>query len=254
MDPQELGRGRVWRVRARQLAAAGALLVLASLAGAPEAPEWLRALAPLPRLGGELSVGVVLVALAVAASHPESRFRQRITAALGAAALLTAVLGFLRHLEAPASGLGHVHLAGRHSGAGLVELLAPAHSGLIALMLAAPAAALIGWPGRTAARLSQSLAGAGFLVATLALMAWLYGVPTASAALGPHGLHPLSALAFLLLSAAVLAAQPEREWMAIASSDSAGGVLIRLLLPAVCATTPLIGWLLLLGYRFLQKR
>jgi PAS domain-containing protein len=55
--------------------------------------------------------------------------------------------------------------------------------------------------------------------------------------------------AFVVLAIAVLCARPDRGPMAVVTSESAGGVVARRLLPAAVGLPVLLGWLRLMGER-----
>jgi PAS domain S-box-containing protein len=85
------------------------------------------------------------------------------------------------------------------------------------------------------------------MISFLALMGYLYGVKSL------QGIGPYSSMAFhtvvtfLVLSAGILAARPERGWVSLLSGDSAGSVMGRRLLPAAILVPPLLGWLRTVG-------
>ena len=110
--------------------------------------------------------------------------------------------------------------------------------GLALLLLDAPRGALAQFP-----------AGAAGLVSLIAIIGYAYDV-SALYRFGPYttvAIHTASA--FVVLSAGLLAARPERGFMALVTSRQPGGVLARrMLLPAV--VIPLVvGWFRLQGER-----
>jgi PAS domain S-box-containing protein len=98
-------------------------------------------------------------------------------------------------------------------------------------------------------RPAQWLALVVSLIALLAVIGYLYGVGklTGFAAYIPMALN--TATAFLMLSAGLFLARPDRGLMAIATSDTMSGVLVRRLLPAIILIPALLGWLRLAGQR-----
>ena len=86
---------------------------------------------------------------------------------------------------------------------------------------------------------ASSLALTGYVFGTAAL----YGI----AAFIPMALH--TAFVFVLLSLGLLCARPERGLAAMLTSDSAGGIVARRLLPAALGIPLLAGWLRLEGER-----
>ncbi|MBI3301003.1 MAG: PAS domain S-box protein [Deltaproteobacteria bacterium] len=87
------------------------------------------------------------------------------------------------------------------------------------------------------------------LISFLALIGYAYDIQA------PYGVAPYSsmalhtALTFTVLSVGVLGARPDRGLMTILTSDSAGGVIARRLLPAVIGDSVALGWLTLAGQR-----
>lgn len=77
----------------------------------------------------------------------------------------------------------------------------------------------------------------------LALMGYAYGVKSfyGIGAYIPMALH--TAAAFLVVSIGVLCARPDRGLMAVVSSKSSGGMMIRRLLPAVLIIPAALGWI-----------
>jgi PAS domain S-box-containing protein len=93
-------------------------------------------------------------------------------------------------------------------------------------------------------RPSEWLALAAVLIGFLALLARLFHVQEASG-LGSSSssMPPLSAATLVFASASILTARPNQGIMAIVTSNSAGGVMARRLLPACMLIPPLLGWL-----------
>ncbi len=91
-------------------------------------------------------------------------------------------------------------------------------------------------------RMSQVLALGAAILAFFPLVGYLFEVATFTR-LGP-GVHPMAlstALAFLILASGLLAARPERGFMALLSSEGLGGRILRSLLPVVLLTPVLLG-------------
>jgi phosphoserine phosphatase RsbU/P len=96
-------------------------------------------------------------------------------------------------------------------------------------------------------RPAQLLALTAAIIAALAFMGYAYSVVLLSrvASYIPMALH--TAVGFLMLSAAILCARPEKGVMAVVVSTAHGGRIFRRLLPAAVATIFVIGWLQLMG-------
>jgi PAS domain S-box-containing protein len=99
-----------------------------------------------------------------------------------------------------------------------------------------------GWP-------SVWLAMAGFLIPLLALVGYVFGVPSFFAFSAFTGMAVHTALTFLLLFAGILLTRPEHGFTNTLFSCTAAGTLMRRLLPAAILVPFTLGWLRLLGQR-----
>ncbi|MDF0554114.1 ATP-binding protein [Kamptonema sp. UHCC 0994] len=93
--------------------------------------------------------------------------------------------------------------------------------------------------------LTQGLSLAGFLIALLGFLGYIYGNSSLYRAGSYTAMAIHTASGFLLLSLGILLACPERGLMAIITSKNAGGIVARQLLPAVIILPPVIGKLIL---------
>jgi signal transduction histidine kinase/DNA-binding response OmpR family regulator len=91
---------------------------------------------------------------------------------------------------------------------------------------------------------SQYLAMAVVVLSVLAFAGYLYGVANLY---GNTSYIPIASMTFLVLSAGVLCARPERGLMAIVTSRNMGGVVARRLLPAAILVPLVLGWFRLRG-------
>jgi PAS domain S-box-containing protein len=98
-------------------------------------------------------------------------------------------------------------------------------------------------------RPAQWLAVLSGLTSVFAVIGYAYGVQYlyGIASYIPMALN--TALAFCLLNLGILCARPDRGLMAIVTSQSAGGVMVRRLLPAALGIPALLGWLRVVGER-----
>ena len=96
---------------------------------------------------------------------------------------------------------------------------------------------------------NMSLVIAVFVISMLALIGYIYGVSSLYqiGAYSSMALH--TALSFILLSIAILFARPERGLMQTILADTAGGNILRRLLPVVLVGPILLGWIRLWGQR-----
>ena len=97
---------------------------------------------------------------------------------------------------------------------------------------------------RLVRRLSQYAALAVLVLSVLAFAGYLYGVANLY---GNTSYIPIAALTFVVLSAGVVCARPERGLMAVVTSRTLGGVVARRLLPAAILVPLVLGWLRLRG-------
>ena len=90
---------------------------------------------------------------------------------------------------------------------------------------------------------AQFLTAVAAMSSLLALMGYAYGVQSfyGIGSYVPMALH--TAATFLIVSIGVLCARPSRGIMAVFSSFTSGGVMIRRLLPAVLIVPAALGWL-----------
>jgi signal transduction histidine kinase/DNA-binding response OmpR family regulator len=94
---------------------------------------------------------------------------------------------------------------------------------------------------------AQLLAFASAFIALLAMIGYAY---SALALAGLEQFIPMAlntALALTLLVAGILCARPDQGVMAVVTSEGAGGVMARRLLPAVIIIPAVVGWVRLLG-------
>ncbi len=100
---------------------------------------------------------------------------------------------------------------------------------------------------RRSYRLAHLLILVSLAASLLAIVGYAYGVTSfyGVASFIPMALH--TALTFVVLSVGLLCVRPDRGLMAIVTSDSAGGVVVRRLLPAAILIQVALGWLRLAG-------
>lgn len=103
--------------------------------------------------------------------------------------------------------------------------------------------------GRRAYWAAQGLAAIAFLVAYLGLIGYAYAIPLFYSVGSYTGMAIHTAISFVLLSLGILGACPNWGGMATVTSNLAGGIVARRLLPWVLFVPPLLGGLILWGYR-----
>jgi PAS domain S-box-containing protein len=98
---------------------------------------------------------------------------------------------------------------------------------------------------RRGSRPAQFLALTVAVICLLTVLSYGYGIGV------PHYLNPgmgaHTSVCFILLSAGILSAYPDRGLMAVATSRSAGGFMFRRLALAVIGVPSILGWLIVAG-------
>ncbi|MBW4678838.1 MAG: PAS domain S-box protein [Microcoleus vaginatus WJT46-NPBG5] len=95
----------------------------------------------------------------------------------------------------------------------------------------------------------QILSLIALLVALLGLLGYVYQVKTLYGVGSYTQMAVHAAFGFILLSLGILFARPDRGLMVVGTANNAGGLMARQLSPAVIAVPPILGWLILNGYR-----
>lgn len=95
--------------------------------------------------------------------------------------------------------------------------------------------------------LAQLVALGVGLLALLGLVGYLYDVNSLASFFSYSALALHSAVLSLVLAVGILALRADRGWVRILTSENAGGVLARRLVPAVILVPIVLGWLRLLG-------
>ena len=83
------------------------------------------------------------------------------------------------------------------------------------------------------------------IISVLALMGYIYEVPSLYQFFSYSSMAMHTALTFSIMSAGILFARPDQGLMKLFSSDKIGGVMVRRLVPGAIALPILLGWLLL---------
>ena len=96
---------------------------------------------------------------------------------------------------------------------------------------------------------SQYLVAVVLSISALALVGYMYDVQ-ALYRLAPYSSMALNtATAFLLYSLGLLCVRPEYGWMRLISTKTAGGTILRRLLPSILGVPLVLGWIILAGDR-----
>jgi signal transduction histidine kinase len=121
------------------------------------------------------------------------------------------------------------------------------HTAIDLLLIAA--ALLLSHRSGRAYRLAQGLALTAALIASLALVGYIYDVAFLYSISTHTGMALHTALIFIALSLGILFFHPEQQLMSFILSDTAGGMMVRRLLPASIAIPIVAGGMILLGAR-----
>ncbi|MEG4107192.1 PAS domain S-box protein [Microcoleus sp. S13_C5] len=95
----------------------------------------------------------------------------------------------------------------------------------------------------------QILSCSAFLIAFMGLIGYFYDKALFYQIGNNTGMALHTSAAFMLLSFAILFASPERGLIAVMTSDRAGGIMARRLLPRAIIIPPLVGYFILFGER-----
>jgi len=98
-------------------------------------------------------------------------------------------------------------------------------------------------------RFAQGLALIAALIAALALVGYIYDVAFLYSISSHTGMALHTALIFIALSLGILFIHPEQQLMSFVFSDTAGGMMVRRLLPASIAIPIVAGGLIIFGAR-----
>ncbi len=108
---------------------------------------------------------------------------------------------------------------------------------------------LLDWEPRPRSRPAQFIVLVPITIALTSLLGYAYGVGELYGVTGYKPMSLPSAIVFLVLGVGTFCARPGRGFVSVITSDDAGGVLARRLLPAAILIPTLLGWLRLLGQR-----
>ena len=98
-------------------------------------------------------------------------------------------------------------------------------------------------------RVAQNLALTAALIASMALIGYIYDVAFLYSISSHTGMALHTALIFIALSVGILFVHPEQQLMSFILSDTAGGLMLRHLLPATIVIPIIAGGLIILGAR-----
>ena len=117
------------------------------------------------------------------------------------------------------------------------------------LVLLGLALLMLDSPRRAVAAVVETLVVAASVLALLALVGYVYGVRKFYGLPAFNPMSPYTGGTFLILSTGTLLSRPGRGLVALVSSDTPGGAMMRRLLPAAVFVPVLLGWWNLAGQR-----
>ncbi|HEY0701281.1 MAG TPA: ATP-binding protein [Candidatus Acidoferrales bacterium] len=103
--------------------------------------------------------------------------------------------------------------------------------------------------GRPARRVSEFLAFAAGSVSIVAATGYAYGTQPFNGYVLYHSMSFPTSVCFVILVVALLAARPNRGWVAVCLGSGTGALVARRLAPLAIATPIALGWLRILGQR-----
>ena len=200
---------------------------------------------------GFLLTGVALLCIARPGAGPATAraWRQRVSFGCAAPVALLGMLTLAEEFFQWNAGLDQWLFRDREGALGTV---APGRmSPVTALCFLLVAGALLSAQAaaRTLRRAGRILAGSVGILGMLSLAGYLYGADKLHSLPGFSSMAVHTALGFLLLSAGVIIAFPERGFMTTAASATLGGLLARRLLPVAVLVPVVLGALQLAGQR-----
>ena len=98
-------------------------------------------------------------------------------------------------------------------------------------------------------RVAQGMALTAAVIASMALIGYIYEVTFLYSISAQTGMALHTALLFIALSLGILFIHPKQQLMSFILSDTAGGIMVRRLLPATIAIPIIAGGLIILGAR-----
>lgn len=195
---------------------------------------------------------VMSVALWLLASTPVSRWRRQVGNTLAGFCILLGSLTMLEYLFPVDFGIDNIlNLSTPNDGSTIQGRMA--FYTAINFAIKGMALVWIDWEWRQGRRPSQVLSLLTAIMPLQAILGYVYGVKKFTD-FGPYAffvqMAPMTAVAWLLLSAGTLGARPHVGMMAVFTSPSAAGRFVRkLLLPAVLIPA-FMGWFIATGERW----
>jgi diguanylate cyclase (GGDEF)-like protein/PAS domain S-box-containing protein len=208
--------------------------------------QFLKSLGPnLATMKVNAALGFVSLGVAIALANDLTHDRRRLSFVAAGFAILLGSLTLVEYAFNMTLGIDQLLIRDSASGHGIVTpgRMAPS----TALNFALLGCAIVLMPSRRAYRLAQLLALTAAVSTLLALSGYLYHAEAFYGIGGRTQMALHTAASGLVLSCAVLLMRPSDGVMTAVTSNTAGGVAIRRLLPVVVIVPLLLGWLRLEG-------
>jgi signal transduction histidine kinase len=196
-----------------------------------------------PMVAGTALAGLLAsIALMLQHAAPPTQRLRRVAQGLAGATLALGTLFLVAYLAA----IGSTNIDASPNSLADVLVL-PSSQTSINMMLVGLALLTLDWETKRGHRPAQWFAALGAMNALVGLVSSLYNVAIVSTSTSGTDTSLFTVLVFLLLNLGLLAARPTSGIMALLTETSAGGVMLRRLLPAALVAPLLIGGLLLVG-------
>ena len=168
-----------------------------------------------------------------------------IALAFGAVVLVLGGVSFAERAFDLHLGIGRILFANRPAVLADLSSSGMATNSAVAFMLAGAALLALDMPFRWWGQTAQWLATAGLLIASAAIVGYLYDVRALYQVDSVAAMAVSSAIALFALHAGLLFARSAKTWPGVLLAGDAGGGLARRLLVAVSAVPLALGWLLI---------
>jgi len=183
-------------------------------------------------------------ALAAAGRSQEGPHWRRTHLALAAAVLVLGLATLVGHLLAIDLGIDRLLVANPGAAGGLAPPVRMTPATAAAFAITGFALVLLDCRQRVLSEVAALVSG---LIGVMALLGYAYGVTALHDVGAAHGMALPTAAALVTIDLGVLLARPRRGLMGIIISRTAGGVMLRRLLPLALGAPLAIGWLRIRG-------
>jgi signal transduction histidine kinase len=207
----------------------------------------LRSILPgQPQMVPHTAVGFILASLSLLTLRYERKLRSLVSGLCALAIILISVLTLSEYVGRLDLGFDQLLFTEKLNGKSFPGRPSP-HTA-IGFLLIGSGLLLSRLNGRFY-RFAQGLALIAALIAAMALVGYIYDVAFLYSISSHTGMALHTALIFIALSLGILFIHPEQQLMSFVFSDTAGGMMVRRLLPASIAIPIVAGGLIIFGAR-----